>query len=69
MASVRMFLVAGSVVALSACGGGMSDDPVTETTARVGESIGVADAIERTREVANQAEERANMIDDLAPSP
>ena len=55
------------VAVLAACGGPTSDDPATTTTARAGESIGVADAIDRAREVADLAEERANLIDELAP--
>ena len=53
--------------AVAACGGA-SDEP-TGTTARPGESVGVADAIERAQQVADQAEDRLNQIDDLAPSP
>jgi hypothetical protein len=45
----------------------LPNDPATTPTARAGESIGVADAIDRAREVADLAEERANLIDELAP--
>ena len=71
MESIRTVAVS-LAVALSACGGGggVSDEPATtETTARLGESIGVADAIDRTREVADLAEQRYDTIDQLAPSP
>lgn len=61
------------VMTLAACGGsGSSDEPATAdtttTTARVGESIGVGNAIDRTRAVVEEAEDRLNTIDQLAPS-
>jgi len=71
MGSMRKLAVALAVVlTISACGGsGTSDDPdTTDTTTRVGEAVGVADAIDRTRAVVEQAEDRLNTIDQLAPS-
>jgi len=63
----RSITAALMAAAVAACGGA-SDEP-TGTTARPGESVGVADAIERAQQVADQAEDRLNQIDDLAPSP
>ena len=69
----KLAIVLVLAMALSACGGsGSSDEPVTAdtttTTARVGESIGVGNAIDRTRAVVEEAEDRLNTIDQLAPS-
>lgn len=69
----RVRVALALMVALAACGGqGTSDDqtpPETDTTtARVGESIGVGGAIDRTRAVVGEAEDRLNTIDQLAPS-
>jgi hypothetical protein len=61
------------VLALGACGGaGSNDDPAPVTTVsqgadRPGESIGVADAIDRTRAVADRAEERLDAISHTTP--
>ena len=55
------------VAMLGACGGAASEDPVTTTT-RPGESIGFADAIERTQEVADLSEDRTNSIDEMFSS-
>lgn len=56
---------------LSGCGGDSSDDPPPPTSTTVadrpGGSIGVADAIDRTRAVADRAEQRATSIDEMAP--
>ncbi len=61
-------IVGAVLVVVTACGGGTSDSPdSTETTVSQDSLTGVGDAIDRTREVADQAEERANSIDDLAP--
>jgi len=74
MASARKAaLILTLVMTLAACGGsGSSDEPApadtTTTTARIGESIGVGNAIDRTRAVVEEAEDRLNTIDQLAPS-
>ena len=69
MSTFRTSLVAATLAVLAACGGGGSDDPgATETTVSQDQIPGLSDAIDRTRQVAEQAENRANLIDDLAPS-
>lgn len=55
---------------LAGCGGSGSNEdpaPAVSTSERAGESVGVADAIDRTRAVADRAEDRLETIDQLAP--
>jgi len=68
MKSTRTLTVAlAAAVALSACGGSGTSDEPAPTEPRFGESAGIADAIDTSRQVAEEAEQRATSIDQLAP--
>jgi len=64
MASLRKLVITGAVVVLAACNAETSDDPErTDTTISEGVTIGFGRALDRAREVAEQAEDRANEIE------